>query len=205
MAKQTGIIQIKGTIGGLTFWIKDGIGYVKKKSSLSSNKVKTSPRFTNTMRNAHWFATASTIASAVYRSLSRQSREHRMYCVFVAEALEMVRHGITKEEAVVEMKIRYAPSVDKEMEREREHKELRREKAEERDKNHTEHTEMNKDKTIEERVTHAAKDDRDNTEQIPVTAPGHLQQRWMPPWYNPNWGKLLIMWRCEDVEMKLYV
>ncbi len=154
MAKQTGILQIEGSVGGFTFWVENGVNYVKKKSSLSGKKVKTSPRFANTMRNARWMAAASTIASAVYRSLPRQSRELRMHRAFVGQALEMVRQGMTKEDILDEMRRRHAPLVGKEVEG------------------------VNENKETKDLLSSAGKDERDD---IAKKSPESLQQyvQWM--------------------------
>ena len=115
------------------------------------------------MRNARWFAMASTIASAVYRCLPKQNREHRIYRAFVSEALELVRQEMTKEEAVAEMQLRHAPLVGKEIKGEKECKEPEG---------------VNENKESKDPLSSACEDDRDG---IAGKSPDGLQQylQWM--------------------------
>jgi len=56
MPKQTGPIKFEGTIGNLTCYQVNGIHYLKKKSSVSRKRILTGKDYTNTRRNASWFA-----------------------------------------------------------------------------------------------------------------------------------------------------
>jgi len=48
MATQKGILKIEGTMGGMTFYKKDGQYLVKEKSSISADKIASDPAFART-------------------------------------------------------------------------------------------------------------------------------------------------------------
>ncbi len=103
MAKQCGPNYITGTIGGITFYQLNGEYLAKQKSSLEGKRVKNDPRFSNTMRNAHWFGEASTIKSEVFHYLLRLGPERldnskRIDRKMQSRAVTMVRSGMAKEE-----------------------------------------------------------------------------------------------------------
>ena len=58
MANQKGIIKIEGTMGGMTFYKKDGQFLVKEKSSISSDKIANDPAFVRTRENNAEFGAA---------------------------------------------------------------------------------------------------------------------------------------------------
>lgn len=55
MAKATGIIKIEGTLDGLTFYKKDGVYYVRKKSGVSRERILKEPNFERTRESNHEF------------------------------------------------------------------------------------------------------------------------------------------------------
>jgi len=56
MAKMNGIVKIEGTIDDLTFYKKDGATYVRKKSSVSKERILNDPNFVRTRENNHEFS-----------------------------------------------------------------------------------------------------------------------------------------------------
>jgi hypothetical protein len=60
MANQKGIIKIEGTMGGMTFYKKDGEYLVKEKSSISADKIANDPAFARTRENNAEFGAAGT-------------------------------------------------------------------------------------------------------------------------------------------------
>jgi hypothetical protein len=58
MANQKGIIKIEGTMGGMTFYKKDGQYLVKEKSSISADKIANDPAFARTRENNAEFGAA---------------------------------------------------------------------------------------------------------------------------------------------------
>jgi len=55
MARQTGIIKIKGSIGDLSFYESAGIQLVRKKTGATKKQIETDPRFQRTKENAQEF------------------------------------------------------------------------------------------------------------------------------------------------------
>ena len=55
MAKQVGDIILIGTIDDITFYMMEGKGYARKKTSLTGKRVKRDPRFKRTMQSANRF------------------------------------------------------------------------------------------------------------------------------------------------------
>lgn len=100
MAKQVGLIKIKGTIGGICFYKLDGTHYARTKSSLSGKRVKTSEAFRETMRYAGLFAKASMIGSTVYRMLPKVEKDRKLYRQLTGKAMKMLRDGLTEKEVI---------------------------------------------------------------------------------------------------------
>ena len=91
MAKQiAGLCRLEGTFDQLTFYKMEGQYYVRKKSSLTSKRVKTSDEFRWTMIYARLLARASKIGSAIYKALPPRWRQHWMYRAFTGEALKLL-------------------------------------------------------------------------------------------------------------------
>ncbi len=71
--------------------------YVRSRSSLDGQRVKTSPEFSNTMKHAGILAQASSLASQVYRDIPIQKRKKNQYRVLTGEAIRMLRNNIEPE------------------------------------------------------------------------------------------------------------
>ena len=90
---------LEGTIEDLTFYIVDGIGYVRKKSSLKGSRVKKDPKFTRTMQSAQRLKRGSQLASKVYRALPKETQVYALYRQLKSMAILSLKEG--KEEAAV--------------------------------------------------------------------------------------------------------
>ncbi|WP_276481736.1 hypothetical protein [Paraflavitalea pollutisoli] len=101
MAKQiAGLCFLEGTIDDLTFYKMDGQYYCRTKSCLTSERVKTSPRFRLTMMSARRMARASRIGAAIYKALPPRWRQFWMYRSFTGEAFTLLKHTSLTEEAI---------------------------------------------------------------------------------------------------------
>jgi hypothetical protein len=89
---------ICGTRGDLTYYLWEGKNFVRKKSSLTARKVKTSPRFERTRYYAGLMAQASQIGSSLYQLLPVRWRQSWMYRTFTGEAVKLLKVGKTREE-----------------------------------------------------------------------------------------------------------
>lgn len=95
MAKQTGPYKIIGVILNLQFYKMDDQYYVRKKSSLTRNRVKNDKAFTLTMVHANILGTASKIASAVYQQIPKEIRKSSYFYQLTKRAQKMIKQGIS--------------------------------------------------------------------------------------------------------------
>jgi hypothetical protein len=66
MAKQKGIIKIRGTIGDITFFkAKDGDMYAREKTSIDGERIKNDPNFIRTRENGKEFGAAGKDAKLI--------------------------------------------------------------------------------------------------------------------------------------------
>lgn len=69
MAKQKGIVKIRGTVGNLTFYRSQDGFIVKEKSSLDGHRIATDPAFARTRENAQEFKASVTAGKMLRRSI----------------------------------------------------------------------------------------------------------------------------------------
>jgi hypothetical protein len=100
MAKQIGEIIITGTIDDITFYVMDGHGYARKKSSLTGKRVKRDPKFRRTMQSANRLGKASQLASKVYRSLPRPEQVYPLFKELKSLAVLFIKQGKDEEEVM---------------------------------------------------------------------------------------------------------
>ena len=104
MARQAGMIKIKGTIDGICFYKLDGNYYARKKSSLAGKRVKTSKTFRETMKYAGLLAKASIIGSAIYRMLPKNERGRKVYQQLTGKAIRLLKDGLSEKEVMKKLK-----------------------------------------------------------------------------------------------------
>ncbi|MFT3826359.1 MAG: hypothetical protein QM731_20720 [Chitinophagaceae bacterium] len=92
MAKQ-GYFKFERTFGCVTFYRVGDKWYFRQKSSLSSQRVKTSKRFTNTMANARRLGRGARLASIVYRKLPESWKMFELYQKLTGIATQLLREG----------------------------------------------------------------------------------------------------------------
>ena len=98
MAKQCGPIFLETTWDDLTFYKMDGAYYVRRKSSLTREKVLTHPDFEKTRFYANRLVVASKIASSIYSDLPKNWRQFWMYQSFTGEAFTRLEEGCTPQQ-----------------------------------------------------------------------------------------------------------
>jgi predicted DNA-binding transcriptional regulator AlpA len=98
MAKQAGPYKIIGVILNLQFYKMEGNYYVRRKSSLTGNRVKKDKAFTLTMVYANVLGTASKIASAVYQQIPKESRNHSQFNQLMKRGQKMLILGISADQ-----------------------------------------------------------------------------------------------------------
>ncbi|MFT3823406.1 MAG: hypothetical protein QM731_05775 [Chitinophagaceae bacterium] len=92
MAKQ-GYFKFERTFGCVTFYRVGDKWYFRQKSSLSSQRVKTSKRFANTMANARSLGRGARLASVVYRKLPESWKMFELYQKLTGIAAQLLREG----------------------------------------------------------------------------------------------------------------
>lgn len=70
MAKQNGIIRIKGKIGGMSFYESNGTDFVRENTSLSKEQIMKDPAFQRTRENMVEFAGAATAGKSLRLALA---------------------------------------------------------------------------------------------------------------------------------------
>ena len=69
MARQTGLIKVKGKLDGLSFYEKDGQMFARKASSLSKNRIMTVPKYKRTRENMGEFSGCAKASRGFRRAL----------------------------------------------------------------------------------------------------------------------------------------
>jgi len=77
MAIQNSFIKIKGTLGGLTFYEKNGKSLIKTSGGISKERILNDPNFRRTRENMQEFGASATLGKAFRTGFSGLSREIR--------------------------------------------------------------------------------------------------------------------------------
>lgn len=98
MAKQEGIIQLKGTIGNITFAKTSG-GYVaKRKTTLDGSRIATDPVFVRTRENNTEFGRAGKagkIMRTAFRNVLQNSRDSKIASRLTKEMMKVIKADAT--------------------------------------------------------------------------------------------------------------
>lgn len=92
-----------GTIGNATYYVMNGIGYARSKSSLTGKRVKTSPAFKKTMEFARKLGEASTLASALYKTVPAKQKSIGLFRKITGMVITGFRKGNNEEEVKKEL------------------------------------------------------------------------------------------------------
>ncbi len=100
MARQNGIIKLKGTIGDITFYkTKDG-HLAREKGSLDANRIKNDPAFQRTRENGAEFGRAGTAGKTLrtaLRTLLLNSSDSRMVSRLTQSMVKVIQADTTSE------------------------------------------------------------------------------------------------------------
>lgn len=102
MGKQKNVI-VSGTFNNATWYVMNGIGYVRSKSKLTGKRVKKSPKFKKTMELAHKLGEASRLASTLYRAVEPKNKSIRLFRLITGMVITGFRKGNTEEEVKKEV------------------------------------------------------------------------------------------------------
>jgi hypothetical protein len=95
MGKQCGPYYHEGTVQHICFYKLNGAYYLRTKSSLTAKRVKKDPAFARTMQYAQLLGKASKIASQVYKTYSKATRQFSEYRVLTGKAMQLLKDGFT--------------------------------------------------------------------------------------------------------------
>ena len=118
MAKQTLPPFFVGTAQCLTFYKMYGRYYVRMKSSLSAERVKTDDCFAATMWQASIMSQASKIGSAAYALIPAFCREYRHYRMLTGKANLLLKKGLHEDEIIIRLIEKYVVPLRKQAIRE---------------------------------------------------------------------------------------
>ena len=100
MARQKGIIKLKGTIGDITFYkTKDG-HLAREKGGIEASRIKNDPAFQRTRENGAEFGRAGTagkILRTAFRSLLLNSADGRMVSRLTQLMVKVIQADVTSE------------------------------------------------------------------------------------------------------------
>src|SRR5690554_1064631 len=100
MAKQKGILKLKGTMGDITFY-KTQDGYMaREKGGLDKNRIMTDPAFKRTRENGMEFGTAGKggqLIRKAERILLRQASDHRLTSRLVRVLMRVIKSDLLNE------------------------------------------------------------------------------------------------------------
>ncbi|MFT3824770.1 MAG: hypothetical protein QM731_12650 [Chitinophagaceae bacterium] len=91
MPRQTGIIKRERRVGILVFYKMRNKYFVRALSSLSSERVKNSKEFKNTMFYANRMVIASKLAGVIYRQLPPAWKLHALYRKLTGYAMQLLK------------------------------------------------------------------------------------------------------------------
>lgn len=97
MAKQTGIIKLKGTIGDITFYkTKDG-HLARQKGGVDRDRIMNDPKFQRTRENASEFGRAgkaSKVLCTAIRPVLNKTQDSRMISRLVKKMMEVIKADV---------------------------------------------------------------------------------------------------------------
>lgn len=108
MARLTSIPPFTGTVGRVTIYKMFGGYFIRSRSSLTANRVKTDPAFRKFLQYANLMAIASVTASAVYARVLPHRKKHALYRKITGEAMTWLKYRWKSEEIIEYLSQKYA-------------------------------------------------------------------------------------------------
>ena len=107
MARQIGLVRATGTIDGLTFYEMMGVHYVRRKSSLTKERIKKDKAYALFRWHSSLHGAAAKVAKPLYWMLPEKKRKHHMFGKLTAFVKGLMREGKSAEEIVEIFKWEY--------------------------------------------------------------------------------------------------
>lgn len=111
MARLNGIPPMTGTIGPVTIYKMFERYYIRSRSNFTAKRVKTDPAFHKTRAYSNLMATASPIASSVYRGIPVRFKQKQLYRRLVGEAMSLLKFLWTEQEIVAYLQAIYSHGI----------------------------------------------------------------------------------------------
>jgi hypothetical protein len=98
MAKSTSIISIEGSVDNLTFYKRDGKNFVRRRSSMTGDRIKNDPSFKRTRENMSEFGLSMTatglmrksVGSLLFKAKNNKLNNRLMACLTQIKKLDSV-------------------------------------------------------------------------------------------------------------------
>lgn len=110
MARQTGLIKLRGTIDGVLYYEMMGEHFARKASSLNGKRFKKDKAFENSRKSGSRFGLASKLAKEVYRTIEKAKRNVDQYRALVKKAVALYTEG-AQEASIRGVLLQYAGSI----------------------------------------------------------------------------------------------
>ena len=92
-----------GTRDGICVYKMRDDFYIRSKSSLTGERVKTAPEFEKTRAYANLLTKASKIASRFYGTLSAKQKRKLSYNMITGRVMKMLKNGLNESEILAEL------------------------------------------------------------------------------------------------------
>src|SRR5437764_2293466 len=113
MARQIRIIRATGTIDGLTFYRLAGKYYLRRKSSLTKERIKKDKAYELFRWHSSLHGAAAKIARPLYWMLPQKKRKHSVFGKLTAFVKALIKEGRTLHEIIAAFKREYLGIVER--------------------------------------------------------------------------------------------
>jgi hypothetical protein len=91
MARQTGDIQITGTIANLCFYKMWDTYFVRMKSSLTGKRFWRDNAFERSRESSKRFGSGNRLASKLYQMIEKEKRVYKLFCFLKSKAILLLK------------------------------------------------------------------------------------------------------------------
>jgi hypothetical protein len=98
MARQSGLIKLKGTLGGITFYKTQDGHLAREKGGVEASRIANDPNFQRTRENGAEFGAAGKagkLLRTAFRTILQNSADNRMVSRLTAEMVKVIQADIT--------------------------------------------------------------------------------------------------------------
>ena len=95
MARQSGLIKLNGTLGGITFYKTQDGHLAREKGGVEADRIANDPNFQRTRENGAEFGAAGKLLRTSIRNILQRSADNRMVGRLTSEMVKVVQADIT--------------------------------------------------------------------------------------------------------------